>query len=173
MTSEPSLEIRRLHASDDRLAVSGIYEASWKYAYRDILPREYLESIPAGRWVSGLDFSDRIHLVMLDGGRYIGAACCCASRFPEFTGWGEIVSLYLLPEYMGRGYGRPLLEAAVAALCARGYEKVFLWVLEENRRARGLYERAGFRYGGISREDVIGGRALRELAYCRADRDCR
>ena len=44
------MEIRRLSDADDRLAVSGIYEASWKYAYRDILSRDYLERIPAGRW---------------------------------------------------------------------------------------------------------------------------
>lgn len=156
-----------MNEADDRLAVSGIYEASWKYAYRDILPGEYLESIPAGRWVSGLDFSDRIHLVMLDGGRYIGAACCCASRFPEFDGWGEIVSLYLLPSYMGRGCGRPLLEAAVSALAAQGYRNAFLWVLEENRRARAFYERMGFQHSGIRRADVIGGKTVREAAYCR------
>lgn len=35
------MEVRYLNAADDRLAVSGIYEASWKYAYRDILPRDY------------------------------------------------------------------------------------------------------------------------------------
>lgn len=156
-----------MNEADDRLAVSGIYEASWKYAYRDILPGEYLESIPAGRWVSGLDFSDRIHLVMLDGGRYIGAACCCASRFSEFDGWGEIVSLYLLPSYMGRGCGRPLLEAAVSALAAQGYRNAFLWVLEENRRARAFYERMGFQHSGVCRADVIGGKTVREAAYCR------
>lgn len=161
------MEIRYLNEADDRLAVSGIYEASWKYVYRDILPGEYLESIPAGRWVSGLDFSDRIHLVMLDGGRYIGAASCCASRFPEFDGWGEIVSLYLLPSYMGRGCGKPLLEAAVSALAARGYRNFFLWVLEENRRARAFYERMGFQLSGVCRTDVIGGKAVEELAYCR------
>ena len=161
------MEIRYLNEADDRLAVSGIYEASWKYAYRDILPGEYLESIPAGRWVSGLDFSDRIHLVMLDGGRYIGAACCCASRFPEFDGWGEIVSLYLLPSHMGRGYGRPLLEAAVSALAGQGYRDVFLWVLEENRRARAFYEKMNFQLSGARRADVIGGKTVREAAYCR------
>lgn len=161
------MEIRYLNEGDDRLAVSGIYEASWKYAYRDILPREYLERIPAGRWVSGLELGGRTHLVMLDGGRYIGAACCCASRFPEFDGWGEIVSLYLLPSYIGRGCGGPLLEAAVSALADRGYRSVFLWVLEENRRARAFYEHMGFRRSGVCRTDVIGGKEVQELAYRR------
>ncbi|WP_297981476.1 hypothetical protein [uncultured Oscillibacter sp.] len=32
------MEIRHLNAADDRLAVSGIFEASWKCAYRYILP---------------------------------------------------------------------------------------------------------------------------------------
>lgn len=161
------MEIRYLSEADDREAVSGIYEASWKHAYRDILPRDYLERIPAGRWVSGLDIGGRTHLVLLEDGRYIGAVCCCASRFPEFAGWGEVVSLYLLPEYMGRGYGRPLLEAAVSALASQGYRDIFLWVLEENRRARAFYERMGFRVGGACREDVIGGKTVRELACCR------
>lgn len=161
------MEVRFLNEGDDRLAVSGIYEASWKYAYRDILPREYLERIPAGRWVSGLELSGRTHLVMLDGGRYIGAACCCASRFPEFDGWGEIVSLYLLPPYIGRGCGKPLLEAAVLALADQGYRNIFLWVLEENRRARAFYEHMGFQRSGVCRTDVIGGKEVQELAYRR------
>lgn len=161
------MEIRHLNGSDDRLALSGIYEASWKYAYRDILPRSYLESISAGRWASGLDREGMTTLVAVEGGVYIGTASCCGSRFPEFDGWGELVSIYLLPECMGRGYGRPLLEAAVSSLASQGYRDVFLWVLEENRRARAFYERSGFRPGGVCREDVIGGKPVRELAYCR------
>lgn len=161
------MEIRYLNKADDRLAVSRIYEASWKYAYRDILPRDYLESIPAGRWVSHLDSRGMTTLVMLEEGRYIGTSSCRASRFPELDGWGEIVSLYLLPAYMGRGYGRPLLEAAVSALACREYRDIFLWVLERNRRARAFYERAGFQPCGACLEDVIGGKAVEELAYCR------
>lgn len=163
------MEIRYLSEADDRLAVSGIYEASWKYVYRDILPRDYLESIPAGRWAFRLDGGERTTLVMLEEGRYIGTSSCCASRFPEFDGWGEIVSLYLLPEYMGRGFGKPLLEATVAALAGQGYRDVFLWVLEENRRARAFYEKMNFQLSGARRADVIGGKTVREAAYCRVD----
>lgn len=161
------MEIRELNEADDRLAVSGVYEASWKYAYRDILPGAYLERIPAGSWAGRLESEKRTNLVMLDGGRYAGASSYGPSRSPEFDGWGEIISIYLLPEYMGRGCGRPLLEAAMAALAAQGYQKVFLWVLEENRRSRAFYERRGFVFSGVRRADVIGGKAVQELAYCR------
>lgn len=162
------MEIRCLNETDDRLAVSGIYEASWKFAYRDILPRDYLERIPAGAWASGMERRGMTTLVMLEEERYIGVSSCCESRFPEFDGWGEIVSLYLLPEYMGRGLGKPLLEAAVRALAGLGYRNVFLWVLEENRRARAFYEKAGFRLSGECRTDIIGGKTVREVAYCRS-----
>ncbi|EOS63408.1 GNAT family N-acetyltransferase [Oscillibacter sp. 1-3] len=161
------MEVRYLNAADDRLAVSGIYEASWKYAYRDILPRDYLESIPAGRWAAHLDSEGMTTLVMLENGRYVGTSSCCASRFPEFDGWGEIVSVYLLPEFMGQGRGKRLLEAAVSALVSGGYRDIFLWVLWKNRQARAFYEKAGFQFCGAHREDVIGGKTVRELAYCR------
>jgi hypothetical protein len=45
---------------------------------------------------------------------------------------------------------------------------VLLWVLEENRRARHFYERAGFAAPGDFLVDEIGGKSLREVLYCRS-----
>ena len=44
------MEIRPLRNTDDRFAVSRIYEESWKFAYKGMVPQAYLDSIPAGRW---------------------------------------------------------------------------------------------------------------------------
>lgn len=161
------MEIRKLRDTDDRLAVSRVYEESWKSAYKGIVPQAYLDGIPAGRWASGLDRTGWDTLVMTESGRLVGTSSLCTSRWPEWPDYGEIVSLYLLPEYMGRGYGKPLLEAAVQALAARGFRDILLWVLEDNRRARAFYEKNGFYPGGASMEDAIGGKPLRELLYCR------
>ncbi|WP_218015478.1 hypothetical protein [Dialister micraerophilus] len=49
------MEIRYITNSDDRLAISKIYEESWKYAYKGIIPQEYLNSIPEGRWSKNFD----------------------------------------------------------------------------------------------------------------------
>lgn len=46
------MEIRHIQKDDDRSAISRIYEESWKFAYRGIVPQEYLDSIPEGRWAS-------------------------------------------------------------------------------------------------------------------------
>lgn len=49
------LEIRYINQSDDRFAISHIYEESWKFAYKNIIPQSYLDNIPAGRFISNLD----------------------------------------------------------------------------------------------------------------------
>lgn len=152
------MEIRPLRETDSRLAVSRIYEESWRAAYRGMVPQAYLDGIPAGHWTEALDRADRTALVMLDGGKPAGTAAVSPSRWPEHPEFGEIVSLYLLPEYIGRGYGRPLLEAAVRELEGRGFRDILLWVLEENRRARRFYEKHGFRFGGPRMESAVGGK---------------
>lgn len=161
------MEIRALRETDNRLAVSRVYEESWKFAYQGIVPQSYLDSIPAGFWASGLEQAGRHTLVLTEAGEPVGTASFGPSRWPDFPDFGEIVSLYLLPEYMGKGYGGPLLEAAAQALADRGFREILLWVLEENHRARRFYEKAGFRFDGARMEQDIGGKTLGELLYRR------
>ncbi|KAA3384440.1 GNAT family N-acetyltransferase [Akkermansia muciniphila] len=157
--------IRPLEKDDDRLAISRIYEESWKAAYRDIIPEEYLASIPPGRWAPYLDAEGRQSLVLLEDGAYIGTASYARSRTDLLRDYGEIISLYLLPESMGKGYGKKLLSAAIDALSSLGNRDLFLWVLEENQRARRFYEKAGFVPSGDFLEACIGGKDLREVQY--------
>lgn len=161
------MEIRPLRETDSRPEISRIYEESWKFAYRGILPQAYLDGIPAGLWTANLDQEERWSLVLEEDGKPIGTSSVGSSRWPDYPGFGEVVSLYLLPEYMGRGYGGPLLEAAVEALGERGFRDVLLWVLEDNRRARHFYEKHGFRPAGDVMEQEIGGKPLREVLYRR------
>lgn len=164
---ETPMEIRSLRETDDRLAVSRIYEESWRFAYRGLVPQAYLDGIPAGLWAANLDQEGRQSLVLEEGGRLVGTACVSPSRWPDYPGFGEIVALYLLPEFMGRGYGRALLAAAVKALADRGYGDALLWTLEKNRRARRFYEKAGFVLSGDIMDHETGGKSLREVLYLR------
>lgn len=66
---------------------------------------------------------------------------------------------------MGKGYGKILMESVVAELKRQGYENIFLWVLEENIRARHFYEQFGFTLTDDFMEDQIGGKDLREVRY--------
>lgn len=158
--------IRHLNQDDDRLAISRIYEESWKFAYKGIIPQSYLESIPVGQWCSNLDKEGRNTLVLIDNDTLIGTSSYCASRFSDFSNWGEIVSIYLLPQYMGKGYGKLLLAAVVGELERLGFHDIFLWVLEDNANARKFYEKEGFTLCENYLDDNIGGKKLREVSYC-------
>ena len=150
------MEIRNLRMGDDLLSVSRVYAESWKSAYHGLLPQDYLDNLSIGRWVPNLKQPGRNSLILLDDVKIVGAASYCSSRVPELAGWGEIISIYLLPEYWGKGYGR--------------YWNIFLWVLESNWRARSFYERMGFQSHEIFVEDTIGGMVVREVQYRRESR---
>ncbi len=157
--------IRKMNQNDSHEEISNIYEQSWKYAYKDIIPQAYLDSIPKGQWGGTFDNPECYTLIMLDDVKIIGTSTYCKSRFEDYKDWGEIVSIYFLPEYMGKGYGKDLLEQAVKELKTMGFQTVFLQVLEDNHRARHFYEKCGFKYGGKYYDDTIGGKQLRELQY--------
>ncbi len=60
----------------------------------------------------------------------------------------EILSVAVAPKYRGRGFSRDLLRTHLGHLAGHGLKTVFLEVEENNRPARALYERAGFRVVG-------------------------
>src|SRR5512143_2035348 len=58
-----------------------------------------------------------------------------------------VSSLYLLPEFEGRGVGSRLFEAAEGYVAERGLDEVWMGVIVENRRALDVYRKMGFRFG--------------------------
>lgn len=159
------MEIRYIQPGDSRPAISRVYEKSWKHAYQGIIPQDYLDSIPEGRWAAKLDRPGLHTLLCVDGGEIVGTSSFCRSRWEQYDGWGEIVSIYLLPDSMGKGLGKLLMERTVSELLQLGYKDIFLWVLAENIRARAFYERFGFRQTDDVLSDSIGGKNLREIRY--------
>ena len=66
---------------------------------------------------------------------------------------------------MGKGYGKELLKNVLNELRFQGFSEVFLWVLEENNRARQFYESYGFICTDDTLDNRIGGKSLREIRY--------
>lgn len=159
------MEIRYITSFDDRNLISKIYEESWRYAYQGIIPQDYLDKIPRGHWSKNFDIPDWNTVVCIHDGKYVGTSSFCKSRFEKYNDSGEVISIYLLPEYMGIGYGKKLLDFVVEQLTMQGYSEAFLWVLEENERARSFYEKCGFKLDDDYLEDVIAGKELREVRY--------
>jgi GNAT superfamily N-acetyltransferase len=63
--------------------------------------------------------------------------------------------LGVLPDWWGRGVGRRLHDLAIDAQAGRGAPTTYLWVLEDNHRARAFYRRLGWRDTVIQEEEVF------------------
>jgi GNAT superfamily N-acetyltransferase len=64
---------------------------------------------------------------------------------PDESSRAVLLRLYVDPGHWGRGIGRRLHDVALDHLRRAGYRIVVLWVLEQNIRARAMYERWGWR----------------------------
>ena len=161
------MEIRKVVQTDDFDAISRIYALSWKAAYKNIVPQDYLDALSETRLSERLRNNHSGSFVMIHNGEYIGTSSVCAARDEKISGWGEIISIYLLPEYYGKGFGKPLLENSISALSEMGYDKIYLWTLEENARARKFYEKNGFILSDKKLINV-GNKDLPEVRYIRS-----
>ena len=96
----------------------------------------------------------------------IGEGCYIEPPFyANFGGTGEIMSLYVRPADFHKGYGRALFEFVTDRLRESGFSEQYLWVPEENRRARAFYEAMGFYANGEKTTQNIGGKELAEVKY--------
>ena len=144
---------------------SAVYAVSWKTAYKNIVPQKYLDEISFGLWTPLLLDSSRAGYVLKVDDDFIAASSIAPAREEKMSGWGELISIYVLPQYFNQGYGKKLLEFVVGKLRKRGYDNIYLWVLEENQGARRFYERNGFSPNGDRRTITVGGKELVEARY--------
>jgi putative acetyltransferase len=61
-------------------------------------------------------------------------------------GCAELVKLYLLPEYRGKGVGKLLMEKTFEAAREEGYRQLYLESMPELGKAISIYEKTGFRF---------------------------
>ena len=96
--------------------------------------------------------------------RGAGVQFVALNEADEVVGWCDVVRLDqetfrhgwrlgmgLLPAFRGRGVGRRLAEAAIAAAREQGAERIELEVFASNTRALALYEKLGFVREGVKR----------------------
>lgn len=67
----------------------------------------------------------------------------------------EIMRLYVLSDYQGKGIGKSLLDAALADPKLKDAKSIYLDVWEENLGAQKLYKSYGFEEVGKLDEDII------------------
>jgi GNAT superfamily N-acetyltransferase len=145
----------RVARPEDARPVAEVHVASWRHAYRGVLPDEYLDRLSvddrAAMWLGAFADTDPKSgaFVAEESGRVVGFSSFGPSRDEDAPdGTGEVPAIYVEPSVMGKGVGRELLEEATAELRLAGFTRATLWVLEANERARRFYENEGWAWDG-------------------------
>jgi ribosomal protein S18 acetylase RimI-like enzyme len=152
------VEIRRASVSD-AAEIAAVHVRTWQAAYQHVFGTERLAHLDIPRrvagWTRALEEGESI-FVADDEGRVVGFVS---------VGACELYAIYTLPEAWGSGAGPALMRAAVAQLREDGCADAFLWVLEDNPRARRFYEREGWELDGGRKEDDFLGVRVAEVRY--------
>lgn len=160
----------------DAPIVAELHAASWRAAYRDMLPAGYLRRLDpmrlVGDWHRRINRSARApevfvleHDDAVVGFVQIGP-CRHDRDMIQFA--GEVYMLYLRPDRIGAGFGSALLRGALSELEQRGYRWLVIWVLSANREARRFYRHMGLRFDGTTRVDRFDHRSVKVARYARA-----
>ena len=155
------MDIREATAADAAL-ISRIIATSWRSSYQGLIDPVYLSRLPEEYWLPSMRAwleSGRMYGYIAEVDNHaVGCVIYGRGRDEDHADWGEIVSLYLLPEFEKQGVGHALLTAALDALHADGYDRMYLWCIEGNAHAEQFYQRHGFtRDGGCVRYKIGSG----------------
>ncbi|HKW72804.1 MAG TPA: GNAT family N-acetyltransferase [Candidatus Dormibacteraeota bacterium] len=158
----------RVATRADATAIAHVHVATWRSAYRDVLPADFLTSLSESqyeeRWTRTLgDPATRIYVAESASG-IVGFASAGPERAGETGFAGELYAIYVLQEAQGHGHGRRLVSAAVGGLRELGLADMIVWVLRDNAPARKFYERLGGKYVRVQ-QITIGSSLLYEVAY--------
>jgi GNAT superfamily N-acetyltransferase len=146
---------------DDTIPIADLHVESWRVAYRGIMDDEVLDSpalLESRRvgWTQNLhgghnhtgDPEHRFLVATVDdrviGFGHAGRESDPVDDPPIGTPAGEVYGFYLHPDSWGSGAADVLMDACLAELRRRRFERAILWVLRDNPRARRFYERHGF-----------------------------
>ena len=142
--------------ADDARAIAEVHVRSWQAAYRGELPDDYLDGLSIDErermWTQAFAEPEpraAVSVATDDDGGVVGFTGVGQSRDDDApAGTGEVRTIYLLPEWFGKGVGRDLFARANERLRELGFTRATLWVLATNERSRRFYEKAGWVFDG-------------------------
>lgn len=166
----------------DAEAIAAVHVRSWQVAYDGIIPHEFLQALDvasrAEQWRRNLTetetaFGTAVPTTLVaelgaSSGSVVGFASLGRWRdAPDDTSLGELWAIYAHPDHWGTGAGHELMSETMRRFELGGVEAAHLWVLEDNTRARGFYERHGWTVEPVTRSEEIGGSTVVERRYSR------
>ena len=154
----------------DAAGIAQVHVASWKAIYRGHLPDEYLDALSPQRrarsWHEALAQGAAEIAVSEAGSKITGFVSLAPARDEDADdATGELTAIYLEPSIWRQGIGRELMDWAKAAAVRRGWQRLTLWVLDGNTRARNSYAATDWLREGSTKSASIGGYPIVEVRY--------
>ena len=132
---------------EDAAAIAALHAASWRVAYRGMLPDAFLDQqLDENRralWqerFTAAPSARQIVVKAIDDGSLVGFGCVILPKDDERD--ALLDNLHVLPGCTGKGIGAQLLHE-LRQRAAASKQRLELWVLEANAGARRFYEREG------------------------------
>lgn len=122
--------------------------------YDEFTPKGVAQGLPPhakeirDRWISGL-FRNGVNVVAHLNGKAIGHAAFVGFRPRECE-----YLVFVFRDHQGKGIGSVLTRACVCLAGEQGFERIWLSVEPDNRRAISVYSKAGFKYVGSAYDEM-------------------
>lgn len=151
--------IKTMETPEEIEGKSLVHWQTWREAYDNLLPAEYQETMTLDRCRFFSQKYPENTLIAMDGKKVVGFISY-GNFCDEAIQAGEIIALYVLKDYYGKGVSKQLMHAAFVALDQ--FSEIYLWVLKENKRAIAFYQKMGFTFDG--QEQILDlGKPVKEL----------
>lgn len=140
-----NLTIKQMETAEEIEGKSRVHWQTWREAYDDLLPAEFQETMTLERCRFFSQKYPENTLIAIDDMKVVGFISYGNYR-DETLQAGEIIALYVLKDYYGKGIAQKLMKEALSTL--EQFSEIFLWVLNENKRAIAFYQKMGFTFDG-------------------------
>ena len=151
--------IKAMETPEEIEGKSLVHWQTWREAYDDLLPADFQETMTLEKCRFFSQKYPENTLIAMDGKKVVGFISYGNFR-DEAIQTGEIIALYVLKDYYGKGVSKQLMHAAVAVL--DHFSDIYLWVLKDNKRAIAFYKKMGFTFDG--QEQILKlGKPVKEL----------
>ena len=153
------ITVKQMETPEEIEGKSLVHWQTWREAYDNLLPAEYQETMTLDRCRFFSQKYPENTLIAMDGKKVVGFISY-GNFCDEAIQAGEIIALYVLKDYYGKGVSKQLMHAAFVALDQ--FSEIYLWVLKDNKRAIAFYQKMGFTFDG--QEKILElGKPVKEL----------
>jgi ribosomal protein S18 acetylase RimI-like enzyme len=157
----------------DAASIAAVNVASWRAAYRHLMPDHVLAALSVATatdgWRQALERGDQRVLVAEHRGATAGFLSFGASRDADAgPATREIMTFYVAPDCWSRGVGRALCQECCRIAQSDDTRALTLWTLTGNTAARRFYAAMGFQEDvGATRPYERHGLSLTQVRYRR------